>query len=140
MPHEEDRTVWVLDTETKGTGAEMVPLEKLQRRRGSAPAVARTSVLRRSARGAEPAPVQEADEAQAPHRFRVQSVMTGEFLAEDVGAREAVGAMRSVRSVLDVRIDVWDPADEDWRPLSLAEKKAVWAFRDRVSSETQRAD
>jgi hypothetical protein len=130
-----ERTIWVLDTETKGTGAEMVPLEKLQRRRGSAPAAARMSVLRRPPRGAEPAPVQEAAEAEAPHQFRVQSVMTGEFLAEDVGAREAVEAMRSVRSVLDVRIDVWDPADEAWRPLNLAEKKAMWAFRGRVPAE-----
>lgn len=27
------RTAWVLDTETKGTGAEMVPLERLEKRK-----------------------------------------------------------------------------------------------------------
>ncbi len=33
--------VWVLDTETKGTGAEMVPLEKAQRRSaGRGPTIA----------------------------------------------------------------------------------------------------
>jgi hypothetical protein len=131
MAREKDRTVWVLDTETKGTGAEMVPLEKLQRRRGSASPSRRTTVLRRSGRAADPATAEESAEIPAPHRFRAQSVMTGQMLADDVGAREAVAAMRSVPSVLDVRIDVWDPAEEDWRPLNLAEKKAVWAFRDR---------
>jgi hypothetical protein len=128
MAANRDRTVWVLDTETKGTGAEMVPLEKLQRRRGSQSPAGRTTVLRR---GGSAQAVEPVEEGQAPHRFRVQSVMTGQLLADDVAAREAVEAMRSVPSVLDVRIDVWDPAEAGWRPLNLDEKKAVWAFRDR---------
>ena len=122
------RTAWVLDTETKGTGAEMVPLEKLQRRRRSPTPAARTTVLRRGvpARAAEPA-----EPVSAPHRFKAVSVMSGALLADDVEAAELVDAMRSVPSVLDVRIYVWEPADADWRPLTLGEKKAVWAFRDR---------
>jgi hypothetical protein len=128
MASKTERTVWVLDTETKGTGAEMVPLDKLQERRRARASEARTTVLRRDAPAheAEPAP----EETQEPHRFRVVSVMTGQMLADDVGAREAVEALRSAESVYDLRIYVWEPAEEDWRPLSLGEKKAVWAFRD----------
>ena len=36
-----------------------------------------------------------------------------------------------VRSIVDVHIYVWEPEDDRWRPLSFAEKKAFWAFRDR---------
>jgi hypothetical protein len=129
MARQKGRTVWVLDTETKGTGAEMVPLEKLERDRSPQEPRVRTTVLRRDGRQtspeAEPAPAE-----QAPRRFHVESVMTGQVLADDVGARHAVEALRSVESVIDVRIDVWDAAEEGWRPLTLAEKKLLWAFRD----------
>jgi hypothetical protein len=128
MASKTERTVWVLDTETKGTGAEMVPLDKLRERRRSQGSEARTTVLRREARAREVEPVPQ--ETREPHRFRVVSVMTGQVLADDVEAREAVEALRSAQSVYDVRIYVWEPAEEDWRPLSLGEKKAVWAFRD----------
>jgi hypothetical protein len=128
MAGKDETTVWVLDTETKGTGAEMVPLEKLQRRKRSNSPAARTTVLRRDLPAREADPVEP---AAAPRRFKVVSVMSGALLADDVEAAKMVDAMRSVQSVLDVRIYVWEPADGDWRPLTLGEKKAVWAFRDR---------
>jgi hypothetical protein len=56
--------------------------------------------------------------------------MSGAVVADDVGSRDAVDALRSFQSPLDVRIYVWEPADEDWRPLTLTEKKAIWAFRE----------
>jgi hypothetical protein len=129
MARQKGGTVWVLDTETKGTGAEMVPLEKVERDRSPQAPRVRTSVLRpdrpRTGPEADPAPAE-----QAPRRFTVESVMTGLVLADDVGAREAVEALRSAESVIDVRIDVFDAAEQGWRPLTLAEKKMLWAFRD----------
>jgi hypothetical protein len=55
--------VWVLDTETKGTGANMVPLEKAQERPEPAPA--------RSRRRADPPPPR-----RAPKRRRKAAVET----------------------------------------------------------------
>ena len=127
---DDDRTVWVLDTETKGTGAEMVPLEKLQRRKRTATPAARTTVLRRRAPSEQETPAAPEPAPHAPRRFRLVGVMSGETVADDVGSREAVEALRSFQSPLDVRIYVWEPADEEWRPVTLGEKKAIWAFRD----------
>jgi hypothetical protein len=119
--------VWVLDTETKGTGAEMVPLDKLVERRRSAPNGERIEVIRRKPeRAGEPAATPEPAE---PHRFKVVDAITGRVLAEDAEVREAVAALEDLRSVVDARIDVWDPAAGDWRPLSMGEKKVLWEFR-----------
>jgi hypothetical protein len=52
---------WVLDTETKGTGANMVPLEKVQEKSDAQP--------RRASRPAKSAPARRASQAsQAPER------------------------------------------------------------------------
>jgi hypothetical protein len=128
MP-DDDRTVWVLDTETKGTGAEMVPLEKLQQRKRTAGDAAPTTVIRRTGRSGRTAATPE-PAVRAPRRLKVVGVMSGEVVADDVGPREAIGALRSFQSPFDVRIYIWEPADEEWRLLSLGEKKAIWAFRE----------
>ena len=129
---DDNRTVWVLDTETKGTGAEMVPLEKLQqRRRGTGPS-APIALIRRDRRSDQDrvdAATRE-PEPRAPRRFKVVGVMSGEVVAEDVGSLGAIQALRPFPSVFDVRIHIWEPEDEEWRPLTLAEKKAMWAFRE----------
>jgi hypothetical protein len=113
---------WILDTETKGTGANMVALEKVLRQEP------RTDdrVLRAPRRKArEP----EAPRRRGPYRFRILDVMTRQLLADDVDARAAVAALQDVRSVVDVAIDVWDPEAEAWQRLTLAEQKKVWALR-----------
>jgi hypothetical protein len=51
-------------------------------------------------------------------------------LAEDVGISEALDALRGVGSVVDANVYMWEPEDEDWRPLSLAERRTLWGFRD----------
>jgi hypothetical protein len=126
--------VWVLDTETKGTGAEMVPLEKLLERRRTAPGQERIKVIRRKP---DPevgeGPEREAVAPREPRRFRVVDAVSRQVLVEDAGARDTVAALAGARSVVEVRIDVWDPAVEEWRPLSLREKKALWAFRGRAA-------
>jgi len=117
--------VWVLDTETKGTGAQVVPLEKVLKQ--AEPRTGPRSAPRR------PAPTPPADEPapRAPHRFRVVDVMTERVLAEDAGTRATVDLLKDVRSVVDVRISVWDPETESWRLLTLGEQQALWALRDR---------
>ena len=112
--------VWVLDTGTKGTGAEMVPLEKVLRKPGpgAEPAVARP----------RPRPSEEADPWQPP-KFKVVDVMTHRVLAEDVDARAAVDILEGVGSIFDVRIYLWDARSEDWRMLSHRDQKVLWGFR-----------
>jgi hypothetical protein len=114
--------VWVLDTETKGTGAEMVPLDK---------------VLRRPPREAEPLHVpprprprpEPEPEPRAPRRFRVVDVMTQEVLVDDADARTTLELLSRLRSSVDVRIDVWQPRKVRWRPLTVPEQRALWERR-----------
>jgi hypothetical protein len=120
---------WVLDTDTKGTGAEMVPLEKLERQRQGARDRERISVIRRT-----PLPPEEPTEdpeRDAERRFKLVNVLSREVLGDGVGPREAVELLEGARSVVDVRIYVWEPELEDWRALSLREKKLMWEFRGR---------
>jgi hypothetical protein len=114
--------VWVLDTETKGTGAQMVPLEKVQRR----PAPSGEPVFVPPKPRPRPAPEPE---PRAPRRFRVVDVLTRQPLADDAGARATLEVLRGVRSSVDVEVLVWEPGDERWRLLSLAEQALLWDRR-----------
>jgi len=118
--------LWVLDTETKGTGAEMVPLEKVQRPPGGAgdPGPAFVPSGRRAPRAAPPP-------AKVPRRFKAVDVMTGETLGEDLTGRALVDLLKGVRSVVDVRLSAWEPEEGRWRLLTLREQRAIWALRDR---------
>jgi hypothetical protein len=115
---------WVLDTDTKGTGAEMVPLDRVLERpkRREEPTVVRG---RRGTR------VPEAPAPRAPRAFKVVDLVTREVLAEDVDARGAVAALEDVDSVVDVEVYVFEPKAQRWRPLTLGERKAIWEFRGR---------
>ena len=114
---------WVLDTETKGTGAEMVPLEKAHaggERRG--PIVVRDPA---------PAPEREPEERRPP-KFKVVDVMTRQVLAEDVGTRKAVEVLAGVRSVVDVNVYRWDDRKQAWDQLSQGDRRKLWQLRDRL--------
>lgn len=113
--------VWVLDTETKGTGAQVLPLEKVLKK-PSAPA--ERFVVRKPA----PKP-SEPPRPREPRRFRVTDVMTRQVLAEDAATRATVEALREVHSVVDVRVEVWDPERERWRLLTHGEQKRLWDAR-----------
>jgi hypothetical protein len=114
--------VWVLDTETKGTGAEMVPLDKVLKK----PAPSREPLFVPP----EPLPREPAPpEPRPPLRFKIVDVMTRVALADDVGAREAVAALGDVRSIVDVNVYVWQPKSEKWRLLTLDEKRRLWERR-----------
>jgi hypothetical protein len=116
---------WVLDTETKGTGAQMVPLEKFLREPTGKPA-------RRPVPPARPKPTPEPEPAK-PRRFKVVDVMTREVLAEGAGTRTTVELLNDIRSIVDVVIYVWSDRAEEWQLLTLAESKMLWKLRGRAA-------
>jgi hypothetical protein len=136
------RKVWVLDTETKGTGAEMVPLERLQNRRRSAQDGARAAERRRfreALRRRQPE-AEEEPEPRHPRHFKVVDVLTRETLAEDVGVRQALEVLAGTRSVVDVIVYVWDRQAQEWRPLTMREQKVLWDERQAAARSESGSD
>jgi hypothetical protein len=117
---------WVLDTETKGTGAHMVPLEKVLERPDARREHERIFVPRKP----HPRPP-EAPPPPEPPRFKVVDLLTRETLAENADGRTTVDLLKGIRSVVDVTISRWDYETEQWRQLSLDERRAIWQLRDR---------
>ena len=109
--------VWVLHTETKGTGATMVPLERVTKRR----AEPQKLVVPRKPRPPKP----EEPQPKPPRRFRVVDVMTTQPLVDDVSAREAIDALKGVRSIVDVNVYVWQEERDRWRMLTFPERHAM---------------
>src|ERR687886_504412 len=93
---------WVLETHTKGTGANIVPLEE-----GS------------------PAPT-------APAGFWVVEVTTHRVLAEDAGVRATVELLRSIPSITDVAIWIWSEKHGRYVLLTHREQRRLWDLRDAV--------
>jgi hypothetical protein len=58
------------------------------------------------------------------------NVLTRQVLADDVGIDGALEALRGVRSVVDANVYVWEPEREDWRPLTMPERRTLWGFRE----------
>ena len=119
---------WVLDSETKGTGAEMVPLERLEKKSASKP-VRPVTAPKPTPR---PAPVPAPRE---PWRFKVVDVMTRRVLAENADTRATMELLHGIRSIVDVRIYAWRSVSEDWQPLAFAEKKLLWDSRGAATAE-----
>jgi hypothetical protein len=118
---------WVLRTETKGTGAQMVPLESVTKR-GSEP----EPVFIRRKPAAEPKPVEP--RGRTPHRFKVVDVVTRESLAENVGARAAVDILKEIRSTVDVNVYVWREEIGRWQMLSFTEQRALMDLAKRPAA------
>jgi hypothetical protein len=118
---------WVLDTSTKGTGAQMVPLD---------------SVLEKPATRSEPLFVPpepspkepKPPEPRAPYSFKIIDVVSRQLLADGVPAREAVAVLDDVRSIIDVHVYVWEPDSERWRMLTLDEQRLLWDRREANQS------
>jgi hypothetical protein len=119
--------IWRLDTETKGTGAHVVPLEKAPERTAADEELATITLERPSRRIEQPPPL-------GPLTFKVLDIRSGEVLAEGTGTRETVDLLAGVRSVLDVRIYVWMQRADRWRLLTLDEQRALWRFRERMAA------
>src|SRR3954454_990166 len=113
--------VWVLDTETKGTGAQMVPLESVLRKPQPKEHFLAPGARRHKP---EPKPV-----GRVPRRFRVTDVSTRQVLGDELDARATLALLRGQRSSVDVNVSVWDPAEDRWRLLRLAEKQLLWDRR-----------
>jgi hypothetical protein len=115
--------VWVLHTETKGTGANMVPLERVTK--GSSvgePVVVDPVLVPRKPRARPEAPSQP----QLPRIFRVVDLMSREPLVDGASAREAIGALSHVKSIVDVNVYVWQEERDGWRMLTFPERRAMW--------------
>jgi hypothetical protein len=124
--------IWVLDTDTKGTGAEMVPLDralkdKARKREGERG----PRVRRRPASPQKPPGEAGAAEPRGPRSFKLVNAITREVLGEGIGARETVNLLDEMRSVADVHIYVRECASDEWRALTLREQKTMWEFRGR---------
>src|ERR1700730_9629142 len=113
---------WILDTETKGTGAHVVPLEKALKKPSSEQELA-VVALERPPRAVEPT------EPLAPLKFKIVDVRSSRELADGIDTRETVDLLKDIRSVIDIRIYVWMRLAERWRLLTLAEQKTLWGFR-----------
>jgi hypothetical protein len=118
--------VWILDTDTKGTGAQMVPLDKVEKK---AETKLRVATVRLTPSPESGAP--EPEEAPTPRRFKVVDVMSERVLAEGADARGTLDALAGVRSVVDVSIYEWQEQAAKWRALTLSERRAFLALRDR---------
>lgn len=118
---------WVLDTGTKGTGAEMVPLEKVLH----GPSLARE----RPFVPPKPEPQrEEAPEPRRPPRFKVVDVLSRRVLAEGTTTRGTIAVLEEARTIVDVTLYVWQPKTEDWRMLSHRERRLLWELRGRRRS------
>jgi hypothetical protein len=108
---------WVLRTETKGTGARMVPLERATKPSAPGPLF----VPRKpTPRGPEP------PKPRAPRRFRVLDLTTRQTLVDDASAARTVEALRDVRSIVDVNVYVWHDERECWRLLTFPEQRILF--------------
>ena len=68
-------------------------------------------------------------EPAAPRRFRVLDVVTRAVLLEDGSVGEMLALLGTVEHINDVNLYVWEPGDERWRLLSIAEQRVVWERR-----------
>ena len=122
------KTVWVLDTETKGTGAQMVPLDGRKAVEGHGAIVVQPRQKRE--KEAEP---------KLPRKFKVVDVMTGRALADGADLRTTVALLEGIRSPVDVSIQVWEEKAGRWQQLSRRESQMLWSMRGRVSGASSPA-
>lgn len=125
--------VWVLDTETKGTGAQMVPLEKALNQPASQPEPSGARPV------PKPAPAAKPVEPTPPRRFRVIDARSRQVLAEDAGAPQTLDLLVGIEQPVDVSIYVWEPKPESWRLLTSREKSLMWELRRRPRAPESQA-
>jgi hypothetical protein len=114
---------WVLDLDPSGTGAEMRPLDVVERAPERKPELA---LVKRKPR---PRPEQQPEPAKAPRRFKVVDVMTGAVTAENASTRATVDLLAGVRTLADVQVYVWNDDADRWRLLTLGEQRKLWDLR-----------
>lgn len=118
---------WLLDTETKGTGAHMVPLEQALEKPRKERDLATVTLER------PPRPAKEVEPA-GPLMFKVLDIRSSRLLAEGIDARATVDLLEEVGSIVDVRIYVWMQAAGRWRLLTFDEQRVLWRFRGELTT------
>ena len=136
----EKRKTWVLDTETKGTGAEMIPLERLEERKRLRGGREPVRVVRAAEAESAIQPADEEQQAREPRRFRVVNVLSRQVLADDAEISDALRALRGVDRIVDVNVYVWERGTGDWRPLKPSERRALWSLRSADPAERGEAE
>jgi hypothetical protein len=120
---------WVLETHTKGTGANIVPLDDDAPAPAAEPREPEPLFVPRERRPKAPA----APAPKPPSRFRVVEITTGRVLAEDAGVRATVELLRDeVASITDVAIWIWREPQGRYVLLTHGEQRRLWELRDRV--------
>jgi hypothetical protein len=117
---------WVLETSTKGTGANVVPLDDEQQAAERERVRERDVVFVHKPTNPRPPPPPE---PKKPHRFKVVEITTHRVLAEDADARTTVAVLRDVHSIVDVTISVWSEKDGRYRLLTHGEQRTLWDLR-----------
>jgi len=123
---------WVLETHTKGTGANIVPLEHDADPAPEQPRERSDKLWVPPKRTPRPAPPPA---PRKPRRFRVVEVTTQRVLADDASTRATVEALGEVRSSVDVAISVWSDKAGRWRLLTHGEQQALWDRRGAVAGQ-----
>jgi hypothetical protein len=120
---------WVLETHTKGTGANIVPLDDGAPAPDAEPREREPLFVPRKPAPKAPA----APPPKPPSRFRVVEVTTGRVLADDAGVRATVELLRDdVASITDVAIWTWSEKHGRYVLLTHREQRRLWDLRDRV--------
>jgi hypothetical protein len=61
-------------------------------------------------------------------------VVTRQVLSDNATAREAVEALKGVRSLVDVNVSVWQDEGQRWRLLTLAEQRMLLELARRTAA------
>ena len=101
----------------------MVPLERVTKR-SSEPAHRFVLPERRS-------PHKKLSKPRAFRQFRIVDVMTRQELLEAGSARDAVETLRSVRSIVDVNLYLWDEEHQRWLMLPFEEQRTMFDLAHR---------
>jgi hypothetical protein len=101
----------------------MVPLEKVLQKPASKP---EPLVIPREASSEREAP-----ERREPPTFKVVDALSRQVLAVGADTRATVDLLEGTRSIVDLRVYVWESGAEKWRLLSLGEQKALRELRNR---------
>ena len=100
----------------------MVPLEKVQAKPAHRSERFFVPPKRRPRKPKPAAP-------RAPRSFRVVDVATRAVLADGVAIRETLAVLGDAQSIVDVNVFVWEPEEDRWRLLTLAEQRTLWQRR-----------
>jgi hypothetical protein len=121
---------WVLDTETKGTGAHVAPLSEKQAARRAERDLAVVQLQR------PPRPPRAEDDPTRTdsRRFKLVDVRAGRVLGEELDTRRVAAGLARMSSPLDARVFVWQPERERWHLLGLAQTRTLWQLGQRAES------